>query len=321
MSRLEASRTSEPLPPRPSALRPSPSARKVVGKWGTRLGTTIATPMAVTPTHEGEPAQGRGNGIPGTEPVTGVRRGSQEGGQQRDAGQRRTPVRHRDRVDRQGRHADENADGEHRAAVGRCRGGVVRHRLIRLAEQHAEGPPGLGSGDDGAPEVSLTVEDGGPVDEEDGLAQDDERARGRDPSKPHPDEGDERHEQEARAEPRRRGGEERCQRQRDGEGRKGREQGLDRSDAVHRAPTTWAPTTADHAAGGAVRASTIVVIQPEDCSVATVVAAFTSAWPPRLFDPRPAKESGSTTIAAPEEPGCRRAASVRASSSANGPPT
>src|ERR687897_583890 len=50
MSRLEASRTSEPLPPRPSALRPSPSSRKVVVKWGTRLGTTIATPMAVTPT-------------------------------------------------------------------------------------------------------------------------------------------------------------------------------------------------------------------------------------------------------------------------------
>ena len=50
MSMLEARRTSEPDPPRPLALRPSPSARNVVGKWGTSAGSTMATPRAPTPT-------------------------------------------------------------------------------------------------------------------------------------------------------------------------------------------------------------------------------------------------------------------------------
>src|SRR5690349_9449934 len=50
MSRLDASRTFEPDPPRPSALRPSPSARNVVGKCGTSPGSTMATPSAPTPT-------------------------------------------------------------------------------------------------------------------------------------------------------------------------------------------------------------------------------------------------------------------------------
>ena len=50
MSMLDASRTSDPVPPRPLALRPSPSARNVVGKWGTSPGTMMATARAPTPT-------------------------------------------------------------------------------------------------------------------------------------------------------------------------------------------------------------------------------------------------------------------------------
>ena len=50
MSMLDARRTLEPEPPRPLTLRPSPSARKVVGKWGISPGSTTATPRAPTPT-------------------------------------------------------------------------------------------------------------------------------------------------------------------------------------------------------------------------------------------------------------------------------
>ena len=51
------------------------------------------------------------------------------------------------------------------------------------------------------------------------------------------------------------------------------EQRLDGLDPVHRAPTTWPPTTAAQASAGVVRASTGVVIQPEDCRVASVASA------------------------------------------------
>ncbi len=50
MSTLEASRTFEPFPPRPLSLCPSPSARKVVGRCGTRAGSTTAAARATTPT-------------------------------------------------------------------------------------------------------------------------------------------------------------------------------------------------------------------------------------------------------------------------------
>ena len=50
MSTVEASRTSEPEPPRPLTLRPRPSARKVVGRWGISPGITMAAASAPTPT-------------------------------------------------------------------------------------------------------------------------------------------------------------------------------------------------------------------------------------------------------------------------------
>ena len=206
MSMLEASRTFEPVPPRPLALRPSPSARNVVGKWGISAGSTMATPRAPTPTtrpsvanavvgsasgpdeecgdavpqarSERTPcrptrasqARAAGHGVPGAQAVAGVGRRGEEGRQQRDAGQRRAAVRHADGVDRDGGQADEQADRQDRGPVGRRRGGVVGDRRLRLLEQHPEGAPGLRGRQQAAEEVPAPVHQRRRVDEQHHLA-------------------------------------------------------------------------------------------------------------------------------------------------------
>ena len=129
-----------PVPPRPLTLRPRPSARNVVGRWGISPGSTIgsgergrrrppgrgsrtpssgrpgarrtsagaAVPQARSdltplPPDEGEPGQGGRHGVPGAQAVAGVGRRREERRQQGDAGQRRAAVRHPDRVDRERR--------------------------------------------------------------------------------------------------------------------------------------------------------------------------------------------------------------------------
>ena len=249
-----------PEPPRPLALRPSPSARKVVGKWGTRPGSTMATPSAPTPTtrpsvakavvgsasgplrgvwrggspgaqgahalapDEGEPRERGRHGVPGAQPVTGVGRRREERRQQRDAGQRRAAVRHPDRVDRHRREADEQADREDRAAVGRGRGGVVGDGGLGLLEQHPEGAAGLGGREQVVPEVAAAVQQRGRVHEHRELAHHDEGPVRGDAAQPHPGEGDDGDEQHAGPEPRRRG-EQGGQRQGDRDAWRGRRAG------------------------------------------------------------------------------------------------
>ena len=273
MSTLEASRTFEPFPPRPLSLCPSPSARKVVGRCGTRAGSTTAAARATTPTSrpvvanavvgsasgpaeergaavpqdrsdrtpcrpdEGEPAQGARHGVPGTEPVAGVRRRAEEGGQQGDPRECWTAVRHPDGVDGERRDPEDHADREDGAPGRRRGGGVVRHRLLRLAEQDPEGPAGLRRRQEVAPQVASAVHEARRVEKEQPLAEDDERAGGREPPQADATDGDDRDEQHRRARP---GGlrEQRRQGQGDGEGGKGGEEGLDGPGAVHRTPTS-----------------------------------------------------------------------------------
>ena len=251
MSTLEDSRMFDPVPPRPFALRPRPSARKVVGKCGMSPGSTTATARAVTPTtrptatnadvgsangpdaergaaaavpHErsdrtpcrptrASQARAAGHGEPRTEPVTGVRRGREEGGEQGDAGQCRAAVGHADRVDGHRGEPDEQAHGEDRPAVGRRRRGVVRDGLVGLGQEHAERGTGVGDRHDLGPQVALAVEDRGAVQEQHDLPDDDERARRREAPQPHADERDERDEQQGRPEPRRRRREQRRERE------------------------------------------------------------------------------------------------------------
>ncbi|GIL34064.1 hypothetical protein PDTK01_01410 [Phycicoccus sp. DTK01] len=96
------------------------------GEGGPRVGVAVALgrqpaprpqrPHALPP-DEGQPEDGRGQQVPGGETGIGVRRGREEGGEQRDAGERRVAVRDRDRVGDERGEADEQAHREHDAAV------------------------------------------------------------------------------------------------------------------------------------------------------------------------------------------------------------